>query len=64
MSNRFGYIKDKSVIVVVWIFCGMHRYFNRGHFCARSLLVSSLGLDAMIIMEYILNQERNDGTLH
>jgi putative transposase len=60
VSNVVGYLKGKSAIVIARKFRGKQRNFNGEHFWARGYFVSTVGLDEMVVREYIRNQECND----
>ena len=60
VSHTVGYIKGKSAIAVARKFRGKQRNFNGEHFWARGFFVSTVGLDEMVVREYIRDQERND----
>ena len=60
VSNAVGYLKGKSAIAVARKFRGRQRNFNGEHFWARGYFVSTVGLDEMVVREYIRDQERND----
>jgi putative transposase len=57
---QLGYIKGKSAIAIPRNFRGKQRNFNGEHFWARGYFVSTVGLDEMVVREYIRDQERND----
>ena len=60
VANTVGYIKGKSAIAIARKFRGKQRNFNGEHFWARGYFVSTVGLDEMVVREYIRDQERND----
>ena len=60
VSHMVGYIKGKSAIAIARKFRGRQRNFNGEHFWARGYFVSTVGLDEMVVREYIRNQEQND----
>jgi putative transposase len=61
VSNSVGYIKGKSAIAIARKFRGRQRNFNGEHFWARGYFVSTVGLDEMVVREYIRHQEADDG---
>ena len=60
VSHVVGYVKGKSAIRVARYFMGRHRSFKGYHFWARGYFVSTVGIDEVVIREYIRNQEEND----
>jgi len=60
VSHVVGYVKGKSAIRVARDFMGRHRSFKGYHFWARGYFVSTVGIDEVVIREYIRNQEEND----
>lgn len=60
VSHVVGYLKGKSAIRVARDFMGRHRSFKGYHFWARGYFVSTVGIDEVVIREYIQNQEKND----
>ena len=60
VAHVVGYLKGKSAIAVARRFRGRQRNFNGEHFWARGYFVSTVGLDEMVVREYIRDQERND----
>jgi len=60
VSHVVGYVKGKSAIRVARDFMGRHRSFKGYHFWARGYFVSTVGIDEVVIREYIRNQEQND----
>ena len=60
VSHTVGYIKGKSAIAVARQFRGRQRNFNGEHFWARGFFVSTVGLDEMMVRQYIRDQEQND----
>lgn len=60
VSNVVEYLKGKSSIVIARQFKGRQRNFNGEHFWVRGYFVSTVGLDEMVVREYIRNQERSD----
>jgi putative transposase len=60
VANTVGYIKGKSAIAIACKFRGKQWNFNSEHFWARGYFVSTVGLDEMVVREYIRDQERND----
>lgn len=60
VSHVVGYVKGKSAIRVARDFMGRHRSFKGYHFWARGYFVSTVGVDEVVIREYIRNQEEHD----
>ena len=60
VSSAVGFIKGKSAISIARRFKGKPRNFNGEAFWARGYYVSTVGLDEMMVREYIRNQEKND----
>jgi putative transposase len=60
VSHVVGYVKGKSAIRVARDFMGRHRSFKGYHFWARGYFVSTVGIDEVVIRQYIRNQEEND----
>ena len=60
VSHVVGYVKGKSAIRVARDFMGRHRSFKGYHFWACGYFVSTVGIDEVVIREYIRNQEEND----
>ena len=60
VSHVVGYVKGKSAIRVARDFMGRHRSFKGYHFWAHGYFVSTVGIDEVVIREYIRNQEEND----
>ena len=60
VSSAVGFMKGKSAISIARRFKGKQRNFNGEAFWARGYYVSTVGLDEMMVREYIRNQEKND----
>jgi putative transposase len=60
VSNIVGYLKGKSAIAIARQFKGKQRNYNGEHFWARGYFVSTVGLDEMVVRNYIREQEQND----
>jgi putative transposase len=60
VSNAVGCIKGKSAIAIARKFRGKQRNFNGENFWAGGYFVSTMGLDEMMVREYISDQEFND----
>ena len=60
VSNVVGYLKGKSAIAIARQFKGRQRNFIGEHFWARGYFVSTVGLDEMVVRNYIREQEKND----
>ena len=60
VSSAVGYLKGKSAIAVARKFKGRQRNFNGKHFWARGYFVSTVGLDEVVVREYIRHQESQD----
>ena len=60
--ERRGFIKGKSAIFAR-NFLGRRRNFTGESFWARGYFVSTVGLDEVVVREYIRNQEKEDRRL-
>jgi putative transposase len=60
VSSAVGYLKGKSAIAIARKFRGRQRNFNGEHFWARGYFVSTVGLDEVVVREYIRHQESQD----
>lgn len=60
VSSVVGYLKGKSAIAIARKFKGRQRNFNGEHFWARGYFVSTVGLDELVVREYIRHQESQD----
>lgn len=60
VSSLVGYVKGKSAIQIHRRFLGKPMNFAGCHFWSRGYCVSSVGLNANAIREYIRNQEREE----
>ena len=60
VSSVVGYLKGKSAIAIARKFKGRQRNFTGEHFWARGYFVSTVGLDEMVVREYIRHQESQD----
>ena len=58
-----GFIKGKSAISIARNFLGRRRNFTGESFWARGYFVSTVGLDEVVVREYIRNQEKEDRRL-
>ena len=58
VANTIGFLKGKSAIRIFRDYLRVKRNFTGRHFWARGYCVSTVGLDELIIREYIRNQER------
>ena len=58
-----GFIKGKSAISIARNFLGRRRNFTGESFWARGYFVSTVGLDEVVVREYIRNQEKEDKRL-
>ena len=63
VSQVIGYIKGKSAIHIARNYGGRQRNFTGEHFWARGYYVSTVGIDEMIIRQYIQQQEAEDRRL-
>ena len=61
VSNVVGYLKGKSAISIAKNFRGKQRKFTGENFRARGYFFSTVGLDEEMVLEYIRNQEKEDG---
>ena len=60
VSSVVGFIKGKSAISIARNFLGRTRNFTGESFWARGYFVSTVGLDEVVVREYIRNQEKED----
>ena len=60
VAQVVGYIKGKSAIHIARTYEGRQKNFTGQNFWARGYFVSTVGLDEMVIREYIRNQEDED----
>ncbi len=60
VSQVVGYIKGKSAIHIARNYMGRRRNFKGQHFWARGYYVSTVGIDEVVIREYIRRQEDED----
>jgi hypothetical protein len=60
VSNVVGFIKGKSAISIARIFRGKSKNFTGENFWARGYFVSTVGLDEVMVRNYIREQERED----
>ena len=60
VSKVVGYIKGKSAIAIARQFGKRTRNFNGENFWARGYFVSTVGLDEVMVREYIRAQEERD----
>ena len=58
VSSVVGFIKGKSAISIAQNFLGRRRNFTGESFWARGYFVSTVGLDEVVVREYIRNQEK------
>ena len=63
VSSVVGFIKGKSAVSIARNFLGRTRNFTRESFWARGYFVSTVGLDEVVVREYIRNQEKEDKRL-
>ena len=63
VSSVVGFIKGKSAISIARNFLGRRRNFTGESFWARGYFVSTVGLDEVVVREYIRNQEKEDRRL-
>jgi len=63
VSQVVGYIKGKSAIYVARNFGGRERNYTGAHFWARGYYVSTVGIDEVVIRQYIQRQEAEDRRL-
>jgi putative transposase len=64
VSNVVGYLKGKSAISIAKNFRGRQRNFNGESVWARGYFIPTVGLDESMVIEYIRNQEKDDGHRH
>ena len=60
VSKVVGYIKGKSAIMIARRFGKKVRNFKGERFWARGYFVSTVGLDEVMVREYIRNQDERD----
>ena len=60
VSNVVGYVKGKSAIMIARFLGGKERNVTGENGWARGYLVSTVGLDEAIVIEYIRNQEAEE----
>jgi putative transposase len=63
VSQVVGYLKGKSAIYVARNFGGRERNYTGAHFWARGYYVSTVGIDEVVIRQYIQQQEAEDRRL-
>ena len=63
VSSVVGFIKGNSAISIARNFLGRRRNFTGESFWARGYFVSTVGLDEVVVREYIRNQEKEDRRL-
>ena len=63
VSQVVGYIKGKSAIHIARNYGGRQRNFTGEHFWARGYYVSTVGIDEVIIRQYIHQQDAEDRRL-
>ena len=61
--ERRGLYQGKSAISIARNFLGRTRNFTGESFWARGYFVSTVGLDEVVVREYIRNQEKEDKRL-
>ena len=60
VSNAVGYLKGKSAIAIARRFGKKVRNFKGENFWARGFFVSTVGLDEVMVREYIRTQGERD----
>ena len=60
VANTIGFVKGKSAIRIFRDYLQVKRNFTGRHFWARGYFVSTVGLDEMVVRNYIREQEKND----
>ena len=63
VSQVVGYLKGKSAIHIARNYGGRQRNFTGEHFWARGYYVSTVGIDEVIIRQYIHQQDAEDRRL-
>ena len=63
VSQVVGYLKGKSAIHIARTYMGRRRNFTGEHFWARGYYVSTVGLDEVVLRQYIQQQEAEDRRL-
>ena len=63
VASVVGYIKGKSAIHIARSFMGRRKNFVGQSFWARGYFVSTVGLDELLVREYIKKQEQEDHRL-
>ena len=60
VAHTVGFLKGKSAIRIFRDYMQVKRNFTGRHFWARGYCVSTVGLDEVMIRDYIKNQEREE----
>jgi len=60
VSNVVGFLKGKSAIAIARRFRGKQRNFTGENFWARGYFVSTVGLDELVVRNYIKYQEEKE----
>ena len=60
VSNFMGYLKGKSSLMIFERHANLKYKYGNRNFCAKGYFVSTVGLNAEIVKEYIKNQEKED----
>ena len=63
VAQVVGYLKGKSAIHIARTVGGRQKNFSGAHFWARGYYVSTVGIDEVIIRQYIQQQEQEDRRL-
>ena len=60
VSNFMGYLKGKSSLMIFERHANLKYKYGNRNFCAKGYFVSTVGLNAETVKEYIKNQEKED----
>jgi putative transposase len=60
VAQVVGYMKGKSAIHIARMYLGRERNFTGQHFWARGYYVSTVGIDEVVLRQYIKKQEDED----
>ena len=60
VANTVGFLKGKSAIKIHREYLGRKRNFTGKHFWARGYCVSTIGLDEVVVRQYIRAQEEDE----
>ncbi|MDE7213347.1 MAG: IS200/IS605 family transposase, partial [Anaeroplasmataceae bacterium] len=60
ISNFMGYLKGKSSLMIFERHANLKYKYGNRNFWAKGYFVSTVGLNAEVVKEYIRNQEKED----